>query len=205
MSTNESVAGQTPTAIAEEGAISSSEELGIFHHFMDKCNGSRKLIMLVVAIGLLLDNMLLTSVVPIIPAFLYNIHHEKAMVQLNETYRTSTLSPSQEWNLRRAELDGESNKLFAEKLEEISRKISLGSECEKTISEYMNKEGWPTTTTMATTTEGATTTEIPDAERLRHEELVNENAEVGIIFASKPVVQVITNPFVGMITNKYVI
>jgi DHA1 family solute carrier family 18 vesicular amine transporter 1/2 len=40
---------------------------------------------------------------------------------------------------------------------------------------------------------------------LRHEELINENAEVGIMFASKPIVQAITNPFVGPLTNKLVI
>lgn len=208
MATNEATAGQTSAGSAEGGTTTTSppsptsEVVGILKHFMDKCNGSRRLILLVVAIGLLLDNMLLTSVVPIIPAYLYNIHHEKALVVLNETYRTSTLSPTEQWNARRAELDAESNKLFAEKLEEISRKVPLSADCEKTISEYVNKEGWPTTTTMATTTEGATTTEMSDAERLRHEELVSENTEVGVIFASKPVVQVITNPFVGVITNK---
>ena len=39
-------------------------------------------------------------------------------------------------------------------------------------------------------------------ERLRHKELVNENVEVGVMFASKAVVQLIANPFVGPLTNK---
>merc|ERR1719367_2057009 len=37
---------------------------------------SRKLVLVIVAIALLLDNMLLTTVVPIIPEFLYNIRHQ---------------------------------------------------------------------------------------------------------------------------------
>jgi hypothetical protein len=32
------------------------------------------------------------SLVPIIPAFLYDLHHQKDMVALNETFRTSTES-----------------------------------------------------------------------------------------------------------------
>ena len=36
----------------------------------------------------------------------------------------------------------------------------------------------------------------------RHEELKEENFEVGIMFASKPIVQAFTNPFVGNITNR---
>lgn len=39
--------------------------------------GSRKLVILIVAIALLLDNMLLTSVVPIIPAYLYRLRVER--------------------------------------------------------------------------------------------------------------------------------
>lgn len=59
-----------------------------------------------------------------------------------------------------------------------------------------------TTTELPTTTEEPTTPIISDESRLRHEELVNENGEVGIMFASKPIVQAITNPFVGPLTNR---
>ena len=38
--------------------------------------------------------------------------------------------------------------------------------------------------------------------RWRHAELVNENVEVGLMFASKAVVQLITNPFIGPLTNR---
>lgn len=38
--------------------------------------------------------------------------------------------------------------------------------------------------------------------RKRHEELISENFEVGFLFASKPLVQAIANPFVGSISSK---
>ncbi len=39
--------------------------------------------------------------------------------------------------------------------------------------------------------------------RRKHKELVEENVEVGVMFASKAVVQLITNPFVGPLTNRF--
>lgn len=36
----------------------------------------------------------------------------------------------------------------------------------------------------------------------RHWELVKENQEVGVLFASKAFVQLIANPFIGRLTNK---
>lgn len=47
-----------------------------------------------------------------------------------------------------------------------------------------------TTTELITTTEEPTTLPPSDEALLRHQELVNENAEVGVMFASKPIVQV---------------
>lgn len=53
-----------------------------------------------------------------------------------------------------------------------------------------------------TTTEAASTTTRTPERQLRHEELINENLEVGIMFASKPIVQALANPFVGTMTNR---
>ena len=39
-------------------------------------------------------------------------------------------------------------------------------------------------------------------EERKHNELVEENIEVGVMFASKAVVQLIANPFVGPLTNR---
>ncbi|XP_037918023.1 synaptic vesicular amine transporter isoform X2 [Hermetia illucens] len=46
--------------------------------WMIQWRGSRRLVLVIVAIALLLDNMLLTTVVPIIPQFLYDIRHPEA-------------------------------------------------------------------------------------------------------------------------------
>ena len=40
------------------------------------------------------------------------------------------------------------------------------------------------------------------AKERKHRELVQENVEVGVMFASKAVVQLIANPFVGPLTNR---
>ena len=37
----------------------------------------------------------------------------------------------------------------------------------------------------------------------RHRDIVNENMVVGLMFASKAILQLITNPFVGPITNRF--
>merc|ERR1712117_533314 len=58
-------------------------------------------------------------------------------------------------------------------------------------SSYLEMEN--TTTTLATTT--------LSAEQKKHKELVEENLEVGVMFASKAFVQLIANPFVGRLTN----
>uniref|UniRef100_A0A1B6CQC7 Major facilitator superfamily (MFS) profile domain-containing protein n=1 Tax=Clastoptera arizonana TaxID=38151 RepID=A0A1B6CQC7_9HEMI len=49
--------------------------VSITTNLLQRCRESRKLVLLIVAIALLLDNMLLTTVVPIIPEFLYDIRH----------------------------------------------------------------------------------------------------------------------------------
>lgn len=36
----------------------------------------------------------------------------------------------------------------------------------------------------------------------KHNELIQENVEVGVMFASKAFVQLLTNPFVGPLTNR---
>ena len=45
---------------------------------------------------------------------------------------------------------------------------------------------------------------LEEEKRRKHKELVHENVEVGVMFASKAVVQLIANPFVGPLTNKWV-
>ena len=44
---------------------------------------------------------------------------------------------------------------------------------------------------------------IIDPSLKKHLELANENQEVGVLFASKAFVQLVANPFVGKLTNRY--
>lgn len=40
------------------------------------------------------------------------------------------------------------------------------------------------------------------AREVRHQDILNENVAVGLMFASKAILQLIANPFVGPITNR---
>ncbi|CAH0395466.1 unnamed protein product [Bemisia tabaci] len=62
-----------------------------FRERLQRCRESRKLVLVIVALALLLDNMLLTTVVPIIPEFLYDIKHPDAPL-------TVTFAPITETN-----------------------------------------------------------------------------------------------------------
>lgn len=56
-----------------------------------------------------------------------------------------------------------------------------------------------TTTAPAATTNG-TGSDCPKGD----EQLLNENVKVGLLFASKATVQLLTNPFIGPLTNRWV-
>lgn len=49
---------------------------------------------------------------------------------------------------------------------------------------------------------GPITTKKP--RRSKHDELTDETVEVGVMFASKAFVQLLANPFVGPLTNRWV-
>ncbi|KAG5682361.1 hypothetical protein PVAND_011717 [Polypedilum vanderplanki] len=125
-----------------------------FKMWMINWRGSRQLVLVIVAIALLLDNMLLTVVVPIIPEFLYDIRHQDAPLSSFQKNPPSISTPN---------YDNEGPDF--------------------TTAGYDNVSWF--------------------AEREeRHKELVDETAEVGLMFASKAFVQLISNPFVGPLTHK---
>ncbi|XP_054259114.1 synaptic vesicular amine transporter [Macrosteles quadrilineatus] len=66
-----------------------------FNSWLQRCRESRRLVLFIVAIALLLDNMLLTTVVPIIPEFLYDIRHpnESKLSESLEEGVAPTLAP----------------------------------------------------------------------------------------------------------------
>ena len=74
---------------------------------------------------------------PIIPAFLYQLHHERDMIILNESYLTSTPSPAQEWNRRIDQSVLEKSQLLYKLGLSSSQRQKLpflSSQCEKEVS-----------------------------------------------------------------------
>ncbi|XP_076033755.1 synaptic vesicular amine transporter-like isoform X2 [Oratosquilla oratoria] len=171
--------------------------------WLTRCRESRKLILVIVAIALLLDNMLLTTVVPIIPKFLYVIRHPNASEYGDEL--TSSTTPSTTSSI----FDSPTPATPASFLP-ISDKTGPPS------GEDEEERGPPTALEPAPpngTTPSPTTLD-PDAPhtprptislkelRIKHDDLVKMNVEVGLMFSSKAFVQLITNPFIGPLTHR---
>ncbi|XP_037949450.1 synaptic vesicular amine transporter isoform X2 [Teleopsis dalmanni] len=137
-----------------------------FKNWMIGWRGSRRLVLVIVAIALLLDNMLLTTVVPIIPEFLYDIRHPDA--PLDSFPRTPlTLNTPPPPTQCPCNSDGDLLPTV-----EVS---TLSPEENETLYRELEE---------------------------RHNELVGETVEVGILFASKAFVQLLVNPIVGPLTHR---
>ncbi|XP_046385465.1 synaptic vesicular amine transporter isoform X2 [Ischnura elegans] len=133
---------------------------------LQNCRESRGLVLVIVAIALLLDNMLLTSVVPIIPEFLYDMRHP------NQS-KNALLTPTTSAPITAVTNDTGNNTL-----------------------EFLDGGPFPAAT-------GTPTLSPVEQLRLqRHQDLMKETVEVGVMFASKAAVQLLANPFVGPLTHK---
>ncbi|XP_055952885.1 synaptic vesicular amine transporter-like isoform X1 [Argiope bruennichi] len=162
-----------------------------------KFRGSRRLVLLIVAIALLLDNMLLSSVVPIIPAYLYELHHEHDLEKLNATEFSALSSTTEAVHIQNPDEDQITT---TESIQQICDRLQE-KEGTKNLKQRVNPPK-TTTTEQAADSEPPITTLSSEMKELRHHELIEENVEVGIMFASKPIVQAITNPFIGPLTNR---
>ncbi|XP_042288548.1 synaptic vesicular amine transporter [Thunnus albacares] len=135
---------------------------------------SRKLILFIVFVALLLDNMLLTVVVPIIPSYLYNLDESTDMVLKNNTSQQGA--------------PGAFNNI-----------VSL---YDNTVRSSGSNATVRSTDMIAPT---STAPELPqNSSDCPHssKKLLNENVKVGMLFASKATIQLITNPFIGPLTNR---
>ncbi|XP_022687925.1 synaptic vesicular amine transporter-like isoform X2 [Varroa jacobsoni] len=171
--------------------VSGSQTTSGFQEILQRYRGDRKLVLVIVAVALLLDNMLLTSVVPIIPDFLYELH-KRELLEENKTFFETTAFP----------VTTMTSTMSRENATDIP-----GPDLINTVTR---------TTTSGTIEIGSGSTLVPDQEpdraesrrqkereeNLRHEMLKDENVEVGLLFASKPVVQALINPLVGEVTNR---
>ncbi|XP_074532693.1 synaptic vesicular amine transporter [Halichoeres trimaculatus] len=136
---------------------------------------SRKLILFIVFVALLLDNMLLTVVVPIIPSYLYNLDESSQAAMKNNT-------------LSQPGAPGAFNSIVS--LYDNTVK-SLGSNTTARSAGVI-----PPAPTAAALIQNSS--DCPKSSSM----LLNENVKVGMLFASKATVQLITNPFIGPLTNR---
>jgi len=205
---------------------------------------SRKLVLVIVAIALLLDNMLLTTVVPIIPEFLYNIRHQndgKATTPMAAAPTAPKVSVNNSGNVGSFDVY-ENGQLKHHVDVAVSNETGGGEGDTDGRHTHMDiyKNGQHVGIDVYTTEEPWSEEDypiVPDKreapdedyfrqevsrvkrraagwryphhltqeqwkERQKHNELIQENIEVGVMFASKAVVQLIANPFVGPLTNR---
>ncbi|KAF6720025.1 Synaptic vesicular amine transporter [Oryzias melastigma] len=136
---------------------------------------SRKLILFIVFVALLLDNMLLTVVVPIIPSYLYNLDESADVVLRNDS-------------LSRKGPEGSFHTIVSL----YDNSIRLSS------SNFTTSPVDPVPPTPVVTKLLQNSSDCPQSSS----KLLNENVKVGMLFASKATVQLVTNPFIGPLTNR---
>uniref|UniRef100_A0A8C0PSK2 Solute carrier family 18 member A1 n=1 Tax=Canis lupus familiaris TaxID=9615 RepID=A0A8C0PSK2_CANLF len=152
-------------------------------HLLKEGRKSRKLVLVVVFVALLLDNMLLTVVVPIIPNFLY-------ATEFKEINAPLYLGPTT-----------------------ISQHV-LTSAFSTIFSFFDNntmtvEESAPSGTTWTDDNSGTIPPPVTAAIPVQQNNcfqgtkfLEEENVRVGVLFASKALMQLLVNPFVGPLTNR---
>jgi DHA1 family solute carrier family 18 vesicular amine transporter 1/2 len=170
----------------------SRTKIGAYFHSMRE---SRKLILFIVAVALLLDNMLLTIVVPIIPEFLYSIRHQHDhfTTPRHRITTTTTTTPQTPFGFNETNY-GDPAAPFDFIVDESNDDIAPTYSSNDEYQDYGEIEESKLTPEQKIAWE--------NEKRRKHAELMHETVEVGVMFASKAVVQLITNPFIGPLTNR---
>uniref|UniRef100_A0A1I8ENE0 MFS domain-containing protein n=1 Tax=Wuchereria bancrofti TaxID=6293 RepID=A0A1I8ENE0_WUCBA len=204
---------------------------------INKYRHNRKMLLFIVYIALFLDNMLLTTVVPIMPEYLLRLSHPNStdlllydklpVVTHSRGRRTAFMENEKEtrneeepfiwddaWETPmdvHAATEWRESPLNPFSKSKNSRKKPLrkGSMIERVFGKSKTTG---TGMRMKTTTEATVTNEntemnqrvMPNAaeEIQRHDTLSEENVYVGLMFGSKALVQLLTNPWIGPLTNK---
>ncbi|XP_068594631.1 chromaffin granule amine transporter [Brachionichthys hirsutus] len=177
--------------------------------------GSPRLVLVVVCVALLLDNMLLTVVVPIIPTFLYAMNHpspEPPTARPSPPPRlglgaprpptVSTQSPSESSNLQAGApaQDAPSPVPTYPPLLSLFDNTTFSLQESQTESSPNGKLSGQTSLIpdlLANATTDTNSSCLQDSLFLGE-----ENVLVGLLFASKALVQLLINPFVGPLTNR---
>lgn len=155
--------------------------LGAPQQLLKEARKSRQLVLVVVFVALLLDNMLLTVVVPIVPTFLYATEFKDVNSSL---HRGPSVSSQQ-----------------ALTSPAFSTIFSFFDNTTMTAEEHVPfRVAWTNGTIPPPVTEAVS---VPKNNCLQGIEfLEEENIRVGVLFASKALMQLLVNPFVGPLTNR---
>uniref|UniRef100_A0A8C5CKI3 Solute carrier family 18 member A2 n=1 Tax=Gadus morhua TaxID=8049 RepID=A0A8C5CKI3_GADMO len=147
---------------------------------------SRKLILFIVFVALLLDNMLLTVVVPIIPSYLYTMDDTPVPVVRNSTPAPQSSGPGSFQSIV---------SLYDNTVQVTGGNTTAQPSSDRNLPLSIANTAAPTTQVTWTPQPGD---DCPNSSK----KLLNENVKVGLLFASKATVQLITNPFIGPLTNR---
>ncbi|NWH73725.1 VMAT1 protein, partial [Piaya cayana] len=144
---------------------------------------SRRLVLVVVFVALLLDNMLLTVVVPIVPTFLYTTEYEGTNSSVAPAW--TELAPS-----------GLKAPPFSSMFSYFDNTTVpvLGSTSARGLASEMGSSPPP----QPPTSHPPLPSSCPEGKEF----LTEENVRVGLLFASKALVQLVVNPSVGLLTNR---
>ncbi|KAM6369837.1 chromaffin granule amine transporter [Pluvialis apricaria] len=144
---------------------------------------SRRLVLVVVFVALLLDNMLLTVVVPIVPTFLYTTEYEGA----NSSVAAAQTEPAPP----------------ALKAPPFSSMFSYFDNTTVAVSGSTSVTELGNGTASSPLSQPPSSSPPPPSGCPEGEEfLAKENVRVGLLFASKALVQLVVNPSVGLLTNR---
>ncbi|NXP27696.1 VMAT1 protein, partial [Scytalopus superciliaris] len=145
--------------------------------------GSPRLVLVVVFVALLLDNMLLTVVVPIVPTFLYTTEYEGANSSAPPA-QTEAAPPALKAPPFSSLFSYFDNTTVPVSGSESPLEVPNGTESSRPPAPPGSPPGPPRG--------------CPEG----HEFLTKENVRVGLLFASKALVQLLVNPSVGLLTNR---
>ncbi|XP_063047036.1 synaptic vesicular amine transporter [Engraulis encrasicolus] len=182
------------------GALDSIREFSLLA-WMRERRQSRKLILLIVFIALLLDNMLLTVVVPIIPSYLYAIDEEASSSTTDSIGVGSSMAPATAPSFPSSSAFQTIVSLYDNSTYQTGAGINLLSTTPRPLAPSP-APGSPMTTAVATAGNRTGNTTGQDCPLQGGKQLLNENVKVGLLFASKATVQLLTNPFIGPLTNR---
>nr|XP_043881250.1 chromaffin granule amine transporter isoform X2 [Solea senegalensis] len=197
--------------------------------WLHQSRGSPRLVLVVVCVALLLDNMLLTVVVPIIPTFLYAMRHPSpepqttqpsllplpnhgpsrlGMLPSHSPFPTPTLQTSQSSELPQSnystvvpDIQSKQSPPTFSPLVSLYDNTTFG--LQEVQTELSSNTQLSEQSTLPTDLQINDTTNATESSCLQDSAfLEEENVLVGLLFASKALIQLLVNPFVGPLTNR---